>query len=57
MPNETNGTIKIGEREIASLMVGRMGIKSIFIGDKKVYERPGGYVYICLDTKSDYSNT
>lgn len=45
-----NETISVGAREIASLMVGDIGIKSVFVGRDKVYERPGGYVYIKLVT-------
>ena len=41
-----NETIYAGAREVASLMVGDMGIKSVFVGPERVYERPGGYIYI-----------
>ena len=27
---------------------GNMGIKSVYLGDLKLYERPGGFLYIQL---------
>lgn len=40
-----------GADQIASQMIGDMGIKSVAIGDKTIYTRPGGYFYLELDTK------
>lgn len=43
--------IYAGAEQIASLMVGEMGIKTVAIGDETIYTRPGGYFYLELDTK------
>lgn len=40
-----------GTEQIASLMIGDMGIKSAFVGQDNVYERPGGYIYLILQTE------
>ena len=40
-----------GEQPIAALMVGKMGIKTVSLGDEPIWERPGGYVYLQLDTE------
>lgn len=38
--------ISVGIKEVSVAMVGEMGIKSVFVGREKIYERPGAYVYI-----------
>ena len=43
--------IYAGTETIETLMLGEMGIKTIMAGSENVYERPGAYVYIQLDTK------
>lgn len=43
----------IGEEQISSLMVGEMGIKTVAVGDEITYARPGGYIYIELNTKEN----
>ena len=43
--------IYAGAEQIASLMVGNMGIKTAAIGAETIYTRPGGYLYIELNTK------
>lgn len=40
-----------GSDQITSLMIGEMGIKTVYAGDEIVYNRPGGYFYLELDTK------
>lgn len=40
--------IYAGAEQIASLMVGTMGVKTVAVGNDVVYQRPGGYVYIQL---------
>lgn len=40
-----------GTDQIAALMVGEMGIKTVAVGDETIYTRPGGYFYLELDTK------
>ena len=40
-----------GAEQVASLMVGNMGIKTAAIGAETIYTRPGGYLYIELNTK------
>lgn len=42
-----------GAEQVTSLMVGDMGIKSIFAGQENVYERPGSYFFLILDTKGE----
>lgn len=39
--------------QISPLFIGDTGVKSIFIGTEKIYERPGGYVYLVLNTKPE----
>lgn len=46
-------TVYVGAREVSALMVGNMGIKSVFIGSEQVYERSGGYIYINLITEGE----
>lgn len=46
----TNENIKIGDISIAELFQGNMGIKQAYIGDTLIYERPGGYFYLALNT-------
>lgn len=36
-----------------SLFVGEQSIKTVMAGTKLVYNRPGGYVYINLDTTDE----
>lgn len=43
--------IYAGAEQVASLMVGNMGIKTAAIGADTIYTRPGGYLYIELNTK------
>ena len=43
----------IGDDQISDMFVGDMGIKEIIIGEDVVYTRPGGYLYIELDTKEE----
>ena len=43
--------IYAGAEQIASLMVGNMGIKTAAIGADTIYTRPGGYLYIELNAK------
>lgn len=40
-----------GTEQVSSLMIGAMGIKSAAIGAETIYTRPGGYLYIELNTK------
>ena len=39
-----------GENQVPSLMVGDMGVKSVKVGNVPIYDRPGSYVYIKLET-------
>lgn len=49
--------INVGNDQIASLMVGGMGVKTAAIGDTTVYTRTGGYFYLILDTTEKETNT
>lgn len=52
----TVGKVVVGEKEVTGFYKGSMGIKKIFVGEKEVYNRPGGYVYLELDTKGEVNN-
>lgn len=41
------------KEQIPSLFVGEQSIKTVMAGSKLVYDRPGGYVYINLNTEDD----
>lgn len=43
--------IQQGDQPISAMMVGEMGIKTALVGSKTILERPGGYVYLQLETK------
>ena len=36
---------------ITDLMAGEMGIKTVLAGTQPIFERPGAYVYIQLETE------
>lgn len=36
-------------------MVGSMGIKTVAVGAEIIYTRPGGYIYIELETKEEHN--
>ena len=40
-----------GSEKISVLMLGAIGIKTVSVGDETMYTRPGGYLYIELNTK------
>lgn len=44
--------VNVGEEQIASLFIGDMGIKTIMVGSDEIYTRPGGYIYINLQTQT-----
>lgn len=37
------------------IYVGEMGVRQVYAGDDLVYERPGGYFYLYLETGDTYS--
>ncbi len=39
--------------DAAELMVGPMGVKTVAVGAEIIYTRPGGYIYIELETKEE----
>lgn len=41
----------IGEQSPAGLFVGEMGIKTVCAGEQTLYERPGGCVYLELESE------
>lgn len=45
--------VKIGEEELTTIFVGEMGIKQVCVGNESLYKRPGGYLYLELDTKGE----
>ncbi len=49
--------MNVGAEQVASLMLGEMGVKSAILGETEVYSRPGGYIYLMLDTSSTRKNT
>lgn len=44
--------MNVVKEQITSLFVGKQSIKTIMAGTIPVYDRPGGYVYLTLDTES-----
>ena len=36
-------------------MVGTIGIKTVAVGAEIIYTRPGGYIYIELETKEEHN--
>lgn len=40
-----------GCEKISALMLGDMGIKTVSVGGETIYTRPGGYLFIELNTK------
>lgn len=45
--------IAAGSQEIAEIFAGDMGVKAAYVGETKVYIRPGGYIYIQLETEPE----
>lgn len=43
--------VNVGDETIKALFVGEMGIKTVLIADETVYTRPGGYIYLNLQTQ------
>lgn len=46
--------VNIGS-DAAEMMVGSMGIKTVAVGAEIIYTRPGGYIYIELETKEEHN--
>jgi len=44
--------VNVAKEQITSLFVGKQSIKTIMAGTIPVYDRPGGYVYLTLDTET-----
>lgn len=44
--------VNVGNEPIQNLFIGEMGIKSVFVGTESVYTRPGGYIYLNLQTQN-----
>ena len=42
--------LAVGPDVILALFQGDMGVKSVYLGDLKIYERLGGFLYIQLVT-------
>lgn len=42
--------IKKSTKDISYLFHGKQGIKQVYHGKNKVYERDGGYIYITLES-------
>lgn len=45
--------IEVGSEQIEAIFSGDMGIKTIAVGDEVIYTRPGGYLYIELETEEE----
>lgn len=43
--------VNVGDETIKTLFFGEMGIKTVLVGDETVYTRPGGYLYLNLQTQ------
>ena len=44
--------MNVGAESVASLMLGDMGVKDAVLGETVVYSRPGGYIFLMLDTSN-----
>lgn len=42
--------IKRFVKNISELFRGKQGIKQVYHGNKKIYDRNGGYIYITLES-------
>lgn len=49
--------VNADKSQISPLFIGDSGVKSIFVGSEKIYERPGGYVYLVLTTKPEVKSS
>lgn len=45
--------LNIGQRSLAGLFVGEMGVKMVCAGEETLYERPGGYLYLELESEKE----
>lgn len=45
--------VNVESTQVASLMIGEVGIKTACIGDELIYTRSGGYFYLELSTEED----
>lgn len=48
--------VSVGAEQVASLMVGEMGVKDAYVGETPVYARTGGYIYLILETDTTKEN-
>ena len=37
--------------DVSKIFIKKQGIKKVMLGDKKIYERTGGFLYITLENK------
>lgn len=42
--------VAVDTNKVVSIFVGEMGVKSAAVGGEEIYQRPGGYFYLELDT-------
>ena len=45
--------MNVAKEQITSLFVGEQRIKTVMAGTVPVYDRPGGYIYLTLDTETN----
>lgn len=45
--------IYIGENCVDQVFVGDIGVKEIYAGDTLIYQRPGGFFYLELNTSGE----
>lgn len=45
--------VNVAKEQITSLFVGEQRIKTVMAGTVPVYDRPGGYIYLTLDTETN----
>ena len=43
--------IKFFIKNISALFRGKQGVKQVYRGNNKIYERSGGYMYITLESE------
>ena len=45
--------MKLDDEQITSLFIGGIGIKTAVVGEEIVHTRPGGYIYLYLETSEE----
>lgn len=41
------------KNEVEKIFIGTEGIKTVYQGDSRIYERPGGFIYITVQNNTE----